>query len=122
MPDPVRTLPLFPTRDAGPLLSPPIPKSLTRRKRRTARASQAIDLGKHPAIGLPLHPWAPKRNRAPADRTPTDWTCGTCAHLQVDVSAGGNRHLYCDLSLHSTETRRWWPACTMCKPIEEEGD
>lgn len=120
---PLESLPLFPTRQAGPRLSKPIPKNLTRRKRRTAKASQAIDLGKHPAIGLPLHEWAPKRNAAPNDRTPTDWTCGTCQHLQVEVAPMSEaRRLYCELSLHQTEVRRWWPACVQTKPIEEAGN
>jgi hypothetical protein len=116
------TLPLFPTRQAGPRLAPPIPKNLSKRKRRTARKSQLIDMGKHPAIGLPLHPWAPKLNAAPADRTPRDWTCGTCVHLKADVSAGGNRRLYCELSISQTEVRRWWPACVQTKPIEDGQD
>lgn len=116
----LKTLPLFPTRDAGPLLSPKIPKTLSRRKQRTAKAAQKIDLGKHPAIGLPLHPWAPRLNRAPADRTPRDHTCGTCAHLQVEVAASGTRTLYCELSATNTEVRRWWPSCVQEKPIEND--
>lgn len=109
----VETIPLF--DNPGIRISPWVPTGLSRSKRRTALAKQAIDLNKHPMTGLPLHPDAPW-DASNKDRKPREFTCGTCIHLLHLKTAAGYPYLDCNLSTRESGARAWYPGCRQYKP------
>lgn len=116
----VESVPMFGLTDAGPRIADPIPLGLPRRRKRTAEALQAIDLGKHPVTGLPLHPEAPE-DSSRKDRYPRAFTCGTCLHLGRHVYYGTSV-VFCEIATHDRPTRRWYPSCVQYRPIPEVSD
>lgn len=89
--------------DPGPAVEKP---KLSADQRRTLRAQQMLDRGRHPRTNLPLRPG--------------DETCGTCSHFRRQ---GHNLRTYfkCDLLAITagpgTDIRKSWPACTAWEPI-----
>lgn len=116
----IESLPLFPTAAAGPRIADPIPLGLPSRRKRTAEALQAIDLGKHPVTGLPLDPLAPV-DASRKDRYPREHTCGTCVHLGRHIYHGTST-VFCGIATYDRLTRRWYPGCRLWKPIPDEDE
>lgn len=109
----VKSLELFPLSQSGPRLAQPIPDGLSRSKHRTAEKRQAIALGKHPGLGLPLHVLAPRFVASTDRKYPGEVRCGNCEHLQLTIGAyTGNRLHWCELATTQRPMRKWWPGCT----------
>lgn len=107
--------------EVGPILSPPIPKGLSRRKRRTALALRKLELGRHPLTGLPLHEQAPLfviRQVHHKRAKPLAFTCGSCAHLHRVIFAASSA-LDCDLAVADNSAKAWYPGCAQWKPIPQ---
>lgn len=115
----VQTLPLFEEKAAGVRLAQPIPDGLSRSKHRTAEKTQAIALGRHPGLGLPLHVLAPRFVNAKDRKYPGEVRCGNCEHLNLTVEANtGNRNHWCELATTQRPFRCWWPGCGHFKMVE----
>lgn len=100
-------------------------------RRRTLRQRDAIDTGRHPLTGGPLHPSSLGKYASKGDAG-MPFTCGSCRFREVlrhhdgrypkclrDLTYGGHDAASVRLSDvknvsrgASTDVRGWWPACT----------